>query len=93
MSHLPIGDILRHARKLRLLSQDTVAKRMGVPRSHIGKIENGAVTPHIGTFLRFCDALDIEGWRVLRAMERHATGAKKPPQRETVTQEIREAIA
>jgi transcriptional regulator with XRE-family HTH domain len=47
------------------LSQNAVAKKMGVPRTYMSKVENGKACPTVPSFLRLADALGVSPARIL----------------------------
>ncbi len=51
---------LKDARKRKNLSQQALAKKLGVPQSHISKIENGKINPTIASILEIARTLDME---------------------------------
>ena len=58
---------LRRARVERTLPQREVARRVGLPQSHISKIENGHVDPGLSTAIELARALGFEPVLVPRA--------------------------
>lgn len=55
-----IGKKLRRARNAKGLSQAALAKRAGVPQSHISKIENTGVDLRLSSLAEIARALDLE---------------------------------
>jgi transcriptional regulator with XRE-family HTH domain len=55
-----IGKKLRQARNAKGLSQAALAKRAGVPQSHISKIENTGVDLRLSSLAEIARALDLE---------------------------------
>ena len=55
-----IGKKLRKARKAKGLSQAAVAKRAGVPQSHISRIETTGVDLRLSSLAEIARALDLE---------------------------------
>lgn len=53
------GQILHDARKEAKITQAELAKRTGTTKSYISKIENGVITPSVGTFYRIIQALGM----------------------------------
>ncbi len=51
---------IREARKTKGLSQSELSSRIGVPQSHISKIENGAVDLRLSSLIQIARALDLE---------------------------------
>ena len=58
---------LRRARLERTLPQRELARRVGLPQSHISKIENGRVDPGLSTAIELARALGFEPVLVPRA--------------------------
>lgn len=54
------GQIIRNARKGENVTQAELASRIGATKSYISKIENGAMTPSVGTFYRIISALGLQ---------------------------------
>ncbi|HZA61164.1 MAG TPA: helix-turn-helix transcriptional regulator [Actinomycetota bacterium] len=50
------GRLLRSARRRAGLTQRRLARRLGVPQSHVAKIESAAVVPTVATLDRFLAA-------------------------------------
>lgn len=55
-----IAALLKEARENKGLSQRELAKRSGVPQSHISKIEAGAVDLRVSSLSALARALDLE---------------------------------
>lgn len=53
------GQIILDARKSEKITQGELAKRLGVDKSYISKIENGVVNPSVGFFYRIMNALNL----------------------------------
>ena len=53
------GQIIRDARKGEKMTQSELASRIGSTKSYISKIENGSMTPSVGTFYRIIGALGL----------------------------------
>lgn len=53
-----IGRRIRHARKLKGWSQETLAAKCGICLSFMGHIERGTRNMSLDTFANICDALD-----------------------------------
>ncbi len=51
---------IRDARKAKGLSQSELSSRIGVPQSHISKIENGTVNLKLSSLIQIARALDLE---------------------------------
>ena len=55
-----IAPTLRSAREARGLSQRALSAKVGLPQSHISKIENGAVDLRVSSLVELARALDLE---------------------------------
>ena len=51
---------IRNARKTKGLSQSELGTRIGIPQSHISKIENGTVDLKLSSLIQIARALDLE---------------------------------
>ncbi|MDR1258351.1 MAG: helix-turn-helix domain-containing protein [Tannerellaceae bacterium] len=51
--------ILHDARKNARLTQEELAKRIGVDKSYISRIEKGIIVPSVATFYRIVNALGL----------------------------------
>ena len=54
------GSVVRERRKERGLSQEELAHRAGVERSHMGKIERGEHLPNLVMILSIADVLSLK---------------------------------
>lgn len=54
-----VADRLRNIREMKRLSQGEVAKRSGLYRSYVSRVENGHTVPTIATLERMAHALEI----------------------------------
>lgn len=53
------AQILLQARKEAKVTQSELAQRVGITKSYVSKIENGAVEPGVGLFFRLISALGL----------------------------------
>ena len=53
-------DGIKIARKARKLSQQVLARKVGIPQSHISKIEAGNVNIKLANFVEMARALELE---------------------------------
>lgn len=63
MRNQSIKDIVSHLRERRIekhLSQSDLAVKLGVPQSHISKIESGKINPSLGIVIEIARVLDCE---------------------------------
>lgn len=56
----PIGELIRTTREQKGLSQRALGDLVGMPQSHISKIENGAVDLQTSSLVQLARALDLE---------------------------------
>ena len=54
------GQVLKDARVGVKVTQNELASRIGRSKSYISKIENGVMTPSVGTFYRIINALGLQ---------------------------------
>jgi ribosome-binding protein aMBF1 (putative translation factor) len=66
MADLPIGIAVFKVRVSRGLTQQQVADRMSCKRPYISKVESGFTKPAMEQFVRICDAMQVEPWKVLK---------------------------
>lgn len=53
------SQILLDARKKAKVTQEELAKRIGVNKSYISRVEKGVITPSVATFYRIINALGL----------------------------------
>jgi len=53
------GQILSDARRQAHVTQQELARRVGTTKSYISKVENGVITPSVGLFYRFINAIGM----------------------------------
>ena len=63
------GPILRRLRNEIGISQEELGARVDVSRSHIGRFETGEKVPNLKMLFRLAEALNVEAWAVIKAME------------------------
>jgi transcriptional regulator with XRE-family HTH domain len=56
----PIATLIKTARENKGLSQRALGERVGIPQSHISKIESGAVDLQTSSLIQIARALDLE---------------------------------
>jgi transcriptional regulator with XRE-family HTH domain len=66
MTDLPIGIAVCKVRAFKRMTQQQVAERMSCKRTYISKIESGCTKPAMEQFVRICDAMEVEPWKVLK---------------------------
>jgi transcriptional regulator with XRE-family HTH domain len=71
------GARLRDVREHQGLSQETLARRAAVHRTHIGALEQGHRDPHMTMLLILADALEIPPGTLLDCLS--APRERKPP--------------
>jgi DNA-binding XRE family transcriptional regulator len=54
-----MAQLIHDARQNEKITKTELAKRIGVDKSYISKIENGDIEPGVGTFYRIIDALGL----------------------------------
>ncbi len=55
-----MGQLIHEARKEEKVTQLELAKRIGVDKSYISRIEKGLIEPGVGTFYRIMNALGLK---------------------------------
>ncbi len=53
------SQVLREARKEAKVTQSELARRLNSSKSYISRIENGLISPSVGTFYRIINALGM----------------------------------
>ena len=59
----PIKEIVSHLKEARVkkqFSQSELAAKLGIPQSHVSKIESGRVNPTLGIVIEIARVLDFE---------------------------------
>lgn len=67
-SNEEIGSRLKKARLQKKWSQRTLGERVGIPQSHISKIESGAVDLQTSSLIQLARVLDLELMLIPRAL-------------------------
>ena len=57
-----LGAFLKRARKERRITQDEIAKRLGVSKSQVSQIERGISWPSMPLFVSILDVLGLDRW-------------------------------
>jgi HTH-type transcriptional regulator/antitoxin HipB len=77
---------LKMAREKKGLSQRALSAKIGIPQSHISKMEHGLVDFQISTFIQMARALDLEPVLISRehlsaveAIQKNQKGTKQIP--------------
>ena len=63
---LPIGAAIRHVRKTRGLSISELARRAGLTRVHVSKMEHGRTSPGIETLVNLAVGLQVEPHKLVK---------------------------
>lgn len=63
-----IAEILKKARKEKGLTQVELGRKMGLPQSHISKIEAGKVDLQVSSLLEMARLLDLEPMLIFRPL-------------------------
>ena len=64
------GNVLRQVRNAKGLSQEDLAVRLEISRSHIGRLETGEKQPSLKMLFRLADALEISASAIISEMEK-----------------------
>ena len=54
------GQVIEEARKKVHISQSELARRIGVDRAYVSRVENGKIEPKVSTFYRIVNALGMK---------------------------------
>ena len=84
-----IADALKTARKQKGLSQRALSAKIGLPQSHISKIESGAVDLKTSSLIAIARALDLELFLVPRRL---VTTVKGLSRRESVLADDKQTV-
>jgi transcriptional regulator with XRE-family HTH domain len=68
------GEVLRHIRKKRNLSQEMLARQTGFDRTFVGMLERGLASPSLRTLFRLAEGLRVTPSQIIRRMERLKSG-------------------
>lgn len=67
------GEALRSLRESQELSQEELAHRSGIYRTHVGMLERGQRRPSLVTVFKLARALELEPSEMLQSFERKVT--------------------
>jgi len=67
------GRILRRLRNAKGWSQEDLAVRLEISRSHIGRLETGEKQPSLNMLFRLADALEVQPSVIIAEMEKSLT--------------------
>jgi transcriptional regulator with XRE-family HTH domain len=74
-----VGAVARGARVARGLSQTELARRAGVPRGWVARLESGRANPTLGPLLRLLEELDVTLQVTAPVTAAGAEGGDDPP--------------
>lgn len=57
-----LGSFLKRVRKERRITQDELAKRLGVSKSQVSQVERGITWPSMPLYIAILDVLDLHRW-------------------------------
>ena len=63
-SHKTLGEIVKHRRKTRGLTQRQLAEMLGVKGSHIAYLESGRRKPSLALLKHLADVLELDRWQL-----------------------------
>lgn len=63
-SHKTLGEIVKHRRQTRGLTQRQLAEMLGVKGSHIAYLESGRRKPSLALLKRLADVLELDRWQL-----------------------------
>ena len=64
------GNVLRQVRNAKGLSQEDLAVRLDISRSHIGRLETGEKQPSLKMLFLLAEALEIPASAIISEMEK-----------------------
>jgi transcriptional regulator with XRE-family HTH domain len=64
-----LGETIRRHRVVLKLSQEQLAERAGLHRTHISYLERGLRSPTVAVLARIAEALGVRTWQLLREAE------------------------
>lgn len=80
----PFAEQIKATREARGLSQRALSERVGIPQSHLSRIENGSVDLQVSTLIQIARALDLETVMIPRnALSALAAVGQLPPDNES----------
>jgi transcriptional regulator with XRE-family HTH domain len=62
------GPVLRRLRHEKNLTQDKLSEMVGVASPYISMLESGHNYPNLAMVFKLADALDVEAWEIVKAM-------------------------
>lgn len=74
---LPLGLVLARCRMQRKIARKDLARACGFGETYFARVEGGYRMPSLENFVRICDGLGIEAWRVLRAVQQVQAGKEQ----------------
>ena len=63
-SHKTLGEIVKHRRQMRGLTQRQLAEMLGVKGSHIAYLESGRRKPSLALLKHLADVLELDRWQL-----------------------------
>jgi transcriptional regulator with XRE-family HTH domain len=90
----PIATVIKVARENKGFSQRALGERVGIPQSHISKIESGAVDLQTSSLMQIARALDLELILIPRTAlpAVQALNAVRPPEESLLAPQIRREL-
>ena len=82
-----IANQIKEAREAKGLSQRALSKKVGIPQSHISKIENGIVNLQLGSLIELARVLDMELMLIPRHVEKITTQIVKTTENRVAIQQ------
>ena len=78
-----LGNVIRHVRKARKLTQEALAFESGVNRTYLSQIERGLQNPTIETLFKLTHALKVPAADIIHSVEEDVSGKRDGPDRGT----------
>lgn len=83
---------IKEAREAKGLSQRALSKKIGIPQSHISKIENGTVNLQLSSLIELARVLELELMLVPKGAQKATSALVKEAKRPNSKAEIRHQL-
>ena len=72
-----LGAVLQRNRIAAGLTQEQLADKAGIDRTHVSKLERGKQSPTVDTLLRLCHAMGVSASVIIAAIENEPISPRK----------------